>query len=142
MGRQYRSHGGRRADLGDQYFRSMWEANFARYLQWLLRHRAIRAWRYEAVTFEFKAINKGVRFYTTDFEVTENDGQVIFYEIKGYMDRISQTKLKRMALYYPHVKIRLIGPKEYRSIARQVGKSLPGWEQQGRPARNHSLTKV
>ena len=128
MGRQYRSHGGRRADLGNRYFRSLWEANYARYLNFLVRHHAIRAWKYEARTFEFTTIRRGARFYTPDFEVTENNGQVIYDEVKGYMDQKSRVQLKRMARYYPEVQIRVIGEKTYRAIARQVSALIQGWE--------------
>jgi hypothetical protein len=123
-----RSLGGQRADLGNQYFRSMWESNWARYLNWLIHHRAIQSWRYEARTFEFHTIRRGVRFYTPDFEVLENDGQVVYDEIKGYMDPKSRVQLKRMGLYYPQVRIRVIGKVEYSSIARQMKRVIPGWE--------------
>ena len=130
MGRQYRSHGGRRTDLGDRYFRSMWEANWARYLNFLVTNHSIRAWKYEPRTFEFTKIRRGIRFYTPDFEVIENNGLVIYEEIKGYMDHASRVKLKRMELYYPEIQIRVIGSKAYRAVARQVSALIPGWERE------------
>jgi len=126
----HRAHGGKRPDLANQYFRSMWEANFARYLNLLLKHKQIRTWEYEPETFWFQSITRGSRFYTPDFRVIENDSRIIYYEIKGYMDPCSQTKLKRMAKYYPHITIRLIGAKEYRNVAKKVAGLIAGWETQ------------
>jgi hypothetical protein len=128
VGAKHGAHGGRRPDLGDQYFRSMWEANWARYLTFLCEHHAIRSWRYEPRTFEFVGIRRGTRFYKPDFEVIENDGQLIYDEVKGYMDQKSNTQLKRMAKYYPEVRIRVIDKKAYRSIARVMRHWIPKWE--------------
>lgn len=128
VGPKHGSHGGRRADLGDQYFRSVWEANWARYLNFLRTHQAIQSWRYEPRTFHFADIKRGTRFYTPDFEVVENDGQLIYDELKGYMDTTSATQLKRMAKYYPEVRIRVIDERAYRSVAREVRHCIPGWE--------------
>lgn len=122
-----RGRGGHRDDLG-MYFRSSWEANYARYLNWLKRIGEIRDWEYEKQTFEFPGIKRGARFYTPDFRITNKSGSIEFSEIKGYMDARSQTKLKRMRKYYPSVKVVLVDLKAYRAIARQVGKSIPNWE--------------
>ena len=122
------SKGGKRADLGDRYFRSSWEANYARYLDWLEDLGQIASWQYEPCTFEFIAIKRGTRFYTPDFKIVETDGTVVYHEVKGYMDRRSQTKLKRMAKYFPHVKIILIDKDAYYAIAAQVKRIIPNWE--------------
>jgi len=119
---------GKRSDLGDQFFRSSWEANYGRYLNFLLRHDAIAGWKYECVTFEFEKIRRGTRSYTPDFEVQNTDGSVEYHEVKGWMDPKSKTKLKRMAKYYPGVKIVLIGKEEYSAIARECKRLVPNWE--------------
>lgn len=127
-GNEYRPRrGGRRSDLGDQYFRSSWEANYARYLTFLEKLGEIDRWEYEPDTFEFHGIKRGTRFYTPDFKVWE-DGEFEYFEIKGYMDAKSRTKLKRMGKYHPDVKINLIGADEYRALARDVEPLIPGWE--------------
>ena len=132
-----RGNGGKRKDLNDIYFRSSWEANWARYLNWLKSLKQINSWEFEPETFEFKAIKKGSRFYTPDFKILNPNNSVEYHEIKGYMDERSATKLKRMAKYFPEVKLILIGKKEYRSIANAVGKNLPFWEAAGKkPARD------
>lgn len=128
-----RGAGGKRADLGGVYFRSSWEANYARYLTWLQAQGVIRSWEFEPETFEFP-IRKGQRFYVPDFRVTEADGSVSYHEVKGWMDPRSATKLRRMAKYHPEVRIVLIGKDEYRAIARSMSRMLPGWE--GGRARN------
>jgi hypothetical protein len=122
-----RGNGGRRDDLGF-YVRSAWEANYARYLNWLQSQGQIARWQYEPDTFEFAAIKRGSRFYTPDFKVFQNNGSHEYHEIKGYMDQGSATKLKRMARYFPHERVVVIGANEYKSIARAVAKLVPNWE--------------
>lgn len=120
--------GGKRVDLNGQYFRSSWEANWARYLNWLISVGEITSWKYEAKTFEFTKIKKGSRFYTPDFEVVNQDGSVEYHEIKGYNYPEGATKLKRMAKYYPDVKLILIERDEYRKVARDIRGFIPEWE--------------
>lgn len=123
-----RPKGGRRADLGNRYFRSAWEANYARYLSWLVAHKQIRSWDYEVKTYEFKAIKRGTREYRPDFRVENLNGRIEFHEVKGMMDAKSATKLRRMAKYYPHVKIVLIDRAYYDDIKRKLGRMIEGWE--------------
>ncbi len=124
-----RGKGGKREDLENRYFRSSWEANWARYLNWLAKIQEIQGWRYEPETFEFVGIKRGSRFYTPDFRVVNKDGSVEYHEIKGYMDERSATKLKRMAKYYPAIKLILVDQAAYRAVARKVAGMVQGWEQ-------------
>jgi len=119
---------GKREDLGNIYFRSGWEANWARYLDFLKKHGEIAKWEYEPDTFEFHAIKRGTRFYTPDFKITNNDGSVVYHEVKGHMSQQGKTKLKRMAKYYPEVEIIIIGPQDYRRIEKQIGPVIKNWE--------------
>lgn len=123
-----RGRGGRRDDLGGTYFRSRWEANWARYLNWLKSLGEVQSWTFEPKTFEFTSVKRGGRFYTPDFLVINRDGRAEYHEIKGYMDPRSATKLKRMAKYFPQVKIILIDKAAYRDMAKKVAALLPGWE--------------
>jgi len=127
-GNYSRARGGKREDLGGLYVRSGWEANWARYLNWLKACGEISGWEYEPETFEFKTIKRGVRFYTPDFRVTFTDGHVEYHEVKGWMDKKSQTKLKRMAKYYPDVPIVLIDRDAYLPVARTMKDVIPNWE--------------
>lgn len=109
--------GGAAPDLGGGYFRSAWERNYARYLNFLIKQGSIKGWKYEPTTYEFP-VKRGTRFYTPDFEVTELNGSVSYHEVKGYMSPVSKTKLKRMSKYYPDVRIFIIGEKEYKAVAK------------------------
>lgn len=118
----WRTIGGQR-----HYFRSKWEMNIAYYLEWLKLQGKIRKWDYEAKTFWFEKIKRGVRSYTPDFEITEIDKSVNYIEVKGWKDKKSMTKLKRMAKYYPDTKISLIDEEQYRVMKKQIGR-LCNWE--------------
>lgn len=119
--------GGFRQDIGI-YVRSSWEANYARYLNWLIMHGQIASWEYEPQTFEFTAIRRGSRFYTPDFKVLNPDGSAEFHEVKGYMDARSATKLKRMGKYYPDVKVIVIDKGTYYPLCKKLGPMIAGWE--------------
>lgn len=101
---------------GDFFFRSKWEANYALYLDFLVKNNDIKSWDYEIETFIFHEIQFGTRSYTPDFKIVNNDGSVEFHEIKGYMTSRSKTQLKRMAKYYPDVKLILVDKKPYQEI--------------------------
>lgn len=125
---QSRGKIGKRADLNNLFVRSSWEANYARYLNWLINQKQILSWEYEPDTFEFKAIKKGTRFYMPDFKITNLDGSIEYHEVKGYMDAKSATKLKRMAKYYPEIKIVLIDKLVYGKLKDQLKRIIPNWE--------------
>lgn len=124
-------------EIGDRrfYFRSRWEANYAFYLEWLVRNGAIQSWDYEPKTFWFEAIRRGVRSYKPDFLVTEKGGESAWHEVKGWMDARSKTTLARMAKYYPQEKVVLIREKDYKAIRRKALGLVPGWEDSARDAR-------
>ena len=105
------------------YFRSKWEANYALFLDYLIRQRQITGWDYEAKRFEFP-VKRGCTCYTPDFKVINSDGKIEWHEVKGWMDRKSKTKLKRMSKYYPKEKLILIDEKTYRAIKSKMGKML------------------
>jgi hypothetical protein len=104
------------------YFRSKWEANYALYLDWLVQQKQIEKWEFEAEKFVFEKINFGTRSYLPDFKIWNLDGTTYFVEIKGYMDSRSKTKLKRMARYFPKIKLELVQQKEYNELKRKIGK--------------------
>jgi len=111
-----------------RFFRSRWEANYARYLQWLKERGEIADWQHEAETFWFDAIKRGVRSYLPDFRVVEKCGAVSYHEVKGWFDARSKTTLRRMAKYYPNVRLLVIDGDQYSSIAKTVGRMIEGWE--------------
>lgn len=119
---------GYRADLGDIFFRSRWEANYARFLCLLQRQGVIAKWEFEAETFWFDKIKRGVRSYTPDFRITRPNGSVYFVEVKGWMDPKSKTKIARMGRYHPTVELQVFDAKAYRELARKLGPAIPEWE--------------
>lgn len=123
-----RTKSGKRADLDGLFLRSSWEANYARYLNWLISINQIKKWEFEPDGFEFTAIKRGTRFYIPDFKITNMDDSIEYHEVKGWMDKKSQTKLSRMAKYYPDIILIVIGAKEYRAIAKEVKRFIPHWE--------------
>lgn len=87
-----RTVSGKRKDL-DQFFRSRTEANYARFLN----HCRIE-WVYEPKTFFFPDITRGALSYTPDFYCPKTDK---WYEVKGWMDGPSSTRLKRFKKHHP-----------------------------------------
>lgn len=113
-------------DIGgkDMFFRSTWEANYAIYLNFLIKHGEIREWSYEADTFIFDKIQFGTRSYKPDFKIVNNDNTIEYHEVKGRMDTKSLTKFKRMGKYYPTIKIVIIDGTSYRKLKSDMGKML------------------
>lgn len=124
-----RGHGGRRSDLNGLYLRSSWEANYARYLNFLIKHKNIYKWEYEPDTFYFENIKRGTRSYTPDFKIWKTEKSEPYYvEVKGWMDQKSKTKLSRMKKYYPNIRIVLISEPEYNEIKNKLSALIPNWE--------------
>jgi len=98
-----------RGDKPKIYFRSSWEYYYAIFLEKLRQEHKIIDWKHEPKCFWFEGIKRGVRSYLPDFCITHLNGTEEWSEVKGYYDSKSQTKMKRMAKYYPEVKIRLVG---------------------------------
>ena len=100
------------AIVGDSkpiYFRSSWEFYYSLFLEKLKQQGKITDWKHEPKCFWFNEIKRGVRSYLPDFCITHLNGSEEWSEVKGFYDSKSQTKMKRMAKYYPEVKIRLVG---------------------------------
>ena len=124
-----RTRSGKRSDLDDRFFRSSWEANFARYLDFLITNGDIFRWEYEPDRFDFTEIKRGTRSYMPDFKVWDTKDSVpYYYEIKGWMDAKSKTRLKRMTKYYPTIKVIVFGAKEYRDLTKKLSAVIPNWE--------------
>lgn len=117
-------------EIGGQrkYFRSRWEANYARYLEWLRIQGQIASWEHEPETFWFESIRRGVRSYLPDFRVTENSGASAYHEVKGWMDSRSKTTIRRFRKYYPNEILIVIDTKAYRAIERKAAGLIGGWE--------------
>lgn len=126
---QYKSAQGWRT-IGDKkcYFRSKWEANFARYLECCKQNGAIHDWEYEPQTFWFEGIKRGVCSYKPDFKRYNSETQWDWIEVKGHMDNRSITKIKRFKKYYPK-EILLVYDGEWFSDYHNILKRIPGYEE-------------
>jgi len=109
-----RCRGGYRSDL-QTYFRSSWEANYARYLN----HFNIK-WAYESTTFK---LGQGVT-YTPDFKLGDNT----YVEIKGWLTEKGKKKLNLFKLQYPGVKLILIRRQEYKELYNEYSETIKLWE--------------
>jgi hypothetical protein len=83
---------GRREDL-DQFFRSNWEANVARWYN----HKG-KAWEYEPTVFSFleHGVRRGTVSYCPDFKVG-----TLWVEVKGLLDPKGKTAIRRFKRFYP-----------------------------------------
>ena len=123
------ARGNKRHDL-NMYFRSTWEANYAR----ILNYENV-SWSYETKRFslldEFGNI---VAVYTPDFRTN------IHIEIKGHADayddwtcgcsRCDRDRLKMLLFseQYPDEEIVIIGKNEYRQLCLKYSSLIPNWE--------------
>jgi hypothetical protein len=124
-----RARGGRRTDLGDTWFRSSWEANYARYLNLLKRLGVVEHWDFEKECFWFEGIRRGVTSYRPDFRIKyKGDDQLEYVEIKGWVQPKDRTKWARMKRYHPHIKLVVVGNKEYQALKSKWASSIPTWE--------------
>ena len=51
-----------------------------------------------------------------DFKIIWDDDRLEYHEVKWYMDSKSKTKIKRMAKYYPDIKLIVIDKSKYNMI--------------------------
>lgn len=118
----WRTFGGKRC-----YFRSAWEANYARYLQWIKERGEIKDWIHEPYTFWFPGIKRGTVSYLPDFKVLEDDNTHYWIEVKGYMDPKSKTKLARMKQFFPEERLIVIDKTWFKANQVFAG-IIRGWE--------------
>jgi len=124
-----RTRGAHRADLNGVFFRSSWEANYARYLNLLVRMNVVEWWKFEPETFWFEGVRRGVVSYLPDFCVKyRNDERLEYVEIKGWVTPKDRTKWKRMAKYHPHIKLIIIKEKEYNALRAKWSSAIQNWE--------------
>lgn len=126
-----RTKGGHREDLGDIYFRSAWEANYARYLNLMMKLKVVQSWEFEPETFWFDGVKRGAVSYKPDFKVYyRGDEKPEYVEVKGWEVAKDRTKWRRMKKYHPQIKLVIVGAKEYRAIAARWSSAIPNWERQ------------
>lgn len=113
------------------YFKSLWEINYAYYLEWLKKRKEIFDWEYEPELFRFPtdAYKAGPFYYKPDFKVYLTKKSYEWHEIKGVLNSKSKKKIKRFEKHYPNEgKIIIIG-KEWFSKANKIYPGvISGWE--------------
>lgn len=116
--------------IGDKkiYFRSLWEYRYALYLQWQLEQGHIQSWEHEPKTFWFEGIKRGVVSYLPDYCVIDEKGAKKWFEVKGFYDAKSLTKIKRFKKYYPDETLYLIDSKWFAANNAKMRLIIPGWE--------------
>lgn len=135
-----RVKGGRRSDLDNKFFRSAWEANYARYLNLLMTLGAVESWEFEPETFWFEGIRRGTLSYKPDFRVFYRGDPVPEYvEIKGWIMPKDRTKWRRMKKYHPTIKLVIVNAKQYYAIQRKWASSIPNWERKIRPNKDQAI---
>ena len=110
------------------YARSLWEANYARYLEWQKSLGHIKGWEHEPKRFPFEAIKRGTTSYLPDFKVTRHDGSHGWIEVKGKMDAKSATQIKRFRKYYPEESLSVVCKVIYKDIEKSCAPHIPDWE--------------
>lgn len=141
--KDWRTIGGKR-----HYFKSLWEANYAHYLQWLKEKGDIVDWDYEPETFWFEkrnkkgdvvmAIRRGTNNYKPDFRVKHKKlvwlipggpkSDKEYVEIKGYVTKKDLVKMDRMKRYHPDILIRMVGAEWFKKNNTLFKNIVPGWE--------------
>lgn len=110
------------------FFRSKWECNYCRYLQYLKEKGKIAGWEHEPKTFWFESIKRGVRSYLPDFRVLRFDQTIYWVEVKGYMDSKSKTKLTRFKRYYPNEQMELVTGTWFKANNAIMRNLIKDWE--------------
>ena len=121
---------GFREDLG-MYFRSSWEANYARSLK--LDGKEIL---YETDHISLYENGELDSVYTPDFKTGENH----YVEVKGHAEskdlwscnckrcERDKRKMEMTRQQYPHLTIEILGKKEYGELREEFEFTIPNWE--------------
>lgn len=112
----------------NKYYRSRWEANYARILEFHKKNGIIKHWEHEPQTFWFENVKRGTRSYLPDFKIYNNNGTIEWHEVKGWFDDKSKTKLKRMAKYYPNENIVLKDSNWFKTNSKKYKQLIIDWE--------------
>lgn len=125
---------GYRPDL-DGVYRSIWEANFARYLL----YKGVY-FKYEQETFELK-ISENIKVTDrSNKPIVHHPGSLLNYtpdfytdhyiEIKGIMDQLSELKIQLFKKQYPKEaeSFQIIDGAFYKKLAKNYAEKIPFWE--------------
>ncbi len=92
------------------HFRSKGEHNLAVYFQFLKEQGEIFEWQHESTgcQFYFRDEVKGVKQWLIDFIVHMPDGEIVYWEYKGWLQGRDITKFRRFVKYNPNTKLILV----------------------------------
>ena len=96
-----------------------------RYLNFLIAHRVYK-WQYEPDTFWFEEQRELAHICRISKFGTQTS-ELYYVEVKGWMDA-KQNELNRMRIYYPGIKIIVLGQRNTKSYQEQgayLGKRHP-----------------
>ena len=111
-----------------KFFRSRWEANYARYLELLKLQGHIKDWLHEPKIFWFDGIKKGCTNYTPDYQIFNKDGTHYWVEVKGWMCPRSKTKIRRFKKYFPDEKLIVVDADWFKKNNVKCRIACPDWE--------------
>jgi len=114
-----RSKFGHRPDLNNQFFRSRWEANFAR----ILNYHGIK-WEFENQKHRCYFSEEGIT-YLPDFYLPDYD---LYVEISGYPSPDKLNRLRLFKKYYPEKTLFHITGIEWKKNFEQYKEYIPTWE--------------
>lgn len=116
----FRGRAGKRKDLDDMYFRSSWEANYAR----VLKCSQIDYY-FEQKSFLIDLPNGGKSRYTPDFYLPQHDK---FIEVKGYWMPNARIKYILFKKQYPNIKIEILDGEKYNQLKEEYKELIKEWE--------------
>lgn len=116
-----RGKSGTRSDIDlVSNFHSRWEANMARWFNFLRVE-----WAYEPKSFDI-----GNQMYTPDFYLPEFDTYV---EVKNFWNEYASTRDSKFRKNFPELKLDVILKKEYEKIQGLFSEFIPAWEYNNGP---------
>jgi hypothetical protein len=87
-------------------YKSQWEADFARHLEYLKGDGVITAWGYEQVRLRIGKRSDRAKMraptFTPDFHAIWPDGHLVFYEVKGFYREAAKVRGGVAAAVFPY----------------------------------------
>lgn len=119
-GNYSRAFGGLREDL-NAGFKSSWEANIAR----ILNYKGVD-WKYEVLSHGFK-VETG--YYIPDFTVYHSNSSFTILEVKGFWDSESLKKMWSFRHTYPDEELIIIDKDYYALLEKKYKQNIQNWEE-------------
>lgn len=93
------------------FYRSKMEKNFAFYLEFLKSCGLVEKWEHEPEMFKLEGRMGVVSHYKPDFRAVGCEGDVKWYEVKGWLDKRSQAKINAFRKQYPKLNLTVVDKK-------------------------------